>query len=190
MTMTPAWELALVANFGSVAAWRANFDALLAQHQHAALCFMPASGALENRAGPAGDGAVPLLLAEGSIGNIDWEPVYAAYQAAVHHASEAFGTQRAAAATSTVLDVRRAGVFAQAPNMLPGASWRDPAHVGQWAHELPKDSAVLVYCVYGHEVGRSTALRLRAAGVNARFLEGGIDGWLAAGEPVVEKPRS
>ena len=29
---------------------------------------------------------------------------------------------------------------------------------------------VVVYCVYGHEVGRATALRLRAAGLEAHFL--------------------
>jgi len=44
-----------------------------------------------------------------------------------------------------------------------------------------------VYCVYGHEVGRVTAMRLRALGVSARFLEGGIDGWQAAGLPTVAK---
>jgi superoxide dismutase, Fe-Mn family len=45
----------------------------------------------------------------------------------------------------------------------------------------------MVYCVYGHEVGRSTAMRLRAAGVDARFLSGGIDGWKAAGRPLAAK---
>jgi len=29
---------------------------------------------------------------------------------------------------------------------------------------LPDDKANVVYCVYGHEVGRATALRLRAQG--------------------------
>jgi superoxide dismutase, Fe-Mn family len=55
---------------------------------------------------------------------------------------------------------------------------------------LPKDSAVIVYCIYGHEVGRATALRLRSAGVNARFLEGGIDAWQSAGRAVMAKPAS
>ena len=57
------------------------------------------------------------------------------------------------------------------------------------AAELPVDRDVIVYCVYGHEVGRATALRLRAAGVDARYLRGGIDGWQAAGHPVVPNPR-
>jgi len=31
-------------------------------------------------------------------------------------------------------------------------------------------------------------MRLRAAGVDARFLRGGIDGWQAAGQPIAVKP--
>jgi Fe-Mn family superoxide dismutase len=41
---------------------------------------------------------------------------------------------------------------------------------------VPTDRKVIVYCVYGHEVGRAAALRLRARGVDAHFLRGGIDG--------------
>jgi Fe-Mn family superoxide dismutase len=47
---------------------------------------------------------------------------------------------------------------------------------------------VVVYCVHGHEVSRSTAMQLRAAGLRARFLRGGIEGWQAAGLPLVDKP--
>ena len=57
----------------------------------------------------------------------------------------------------------------------------------EWGAQLPKDQPVIVYCVYGHEVGRSTAMRLRAAGVEARFLRGGIDGWKSAGRPLARK---
>jgi Fe-Mn family superoxide dismutase len=60
---------------------------------------------------------------------------------------------------------------------------RDPASVRAWAGDIAKDQEIVVYCVYGHEVGRATALRLRAAGLRARFLRGGIDGWQAAGLP-------
>jgi superoxide dismutase, Fe-Mn family len=88
-----------------------------------------------------------------------------------------------------LLDVRRAGVFEQAHTMIPGASWRDPAAVSAWAADLPRDRAVIVYCIYGHEVGRATALRLRGAGVDARYLQGGIDGWQGAGRAVVDKPQ-
>jgi Fe-Mn family superoxide dismutase len=113
--------------------------------------------------------------------------VYRRYQAAVHAASEPFAAAADDAAQATLLDVRRAGVFANARTMIPGARWCDPAAVADWSRELPADRPVVVYCVYGHEVGRSTAMRLRAAGVDAGYLGGGIDGWQAAGRPLVDK---
>lgn len=72
--------------------------------------------------------------------------------------------------------------------MIPGARWYDPAAVATWSAELPAGRELIVYCVYGHEVGRATAMRLRAAGLNARYLRGGIDGWQSAGLPLVDKP--
>lgn len=71
--------------------------------------------------------------------------------------------------------------------MIPGARWRDPAVVSEWAGELPANREIVVYCVYGHEVGRGTAMRLRAQGLKARFLRGGVDGWKAAGLPLSGK---
>ena len=112
------------------------------------------------------------------------------YQQAVYAASEAFGAGQNEIGDARVLDVRRAGVHAQADSMIPGAQWRDPAAVATWSAELPRDHALVVYCVYGHEVGRATALRLRAAGLNARFLRGGIDGWQAAGRSTQTKGTS
>ena len=52
---------------------------------------------------------------------------------------------------------------------------------------LPTDRPVIVYCVHGHEVSRSVALQLRAAGLDARFLRDGIEGWQAAGRPLQTK---
>jgi superoxide dismutase, Fe-Mn family len=46
----------------------------------------------------------------------------------------------------------------------------------------------VVYCVHGHEVSRVTALRLRAAGLDARYLVGGLSAWQAEGRPLVDKP--
>ena len=86
-----------------------------------------------------------------------------------------------------MLDVRRLGMFEQADAVIPGARWQDPAEVAAWAGSLTSGKPVVVYCIYGHEVGRSTAMRLRASGVEARFLRGGIDGWKAAGRPLAPK---
>jgi len=124
------------------------------------------------------------------MNNIDWAGVYLRYQNAVHAASEALGAGQDEVADAVLLDVRRAGAFEQAATTIPGARWKDPARVGEWSAELPSDREVIVYCVYGHEVGRATAMRLRAAGVNARYLRGGIDGWQAAGRALGPKSEA
>jgi Fe-Mn family superoxide dismutase len=132
-------------------------------------------------------GAAAGAYVDAFMDNIDWAKVYARYQAAVYGASEPFGAAQDDVANAVLLDVRRAGVYEQAATMIPGARWNDPRHVAEWSRELPSDREVIVYCVYGHEVGRATAMRLRAAGLNARYLRGGIDGWQAAGRTLNPK---
>jgi rhodanese-related sulfurtransferase len=51
-----------------------------------------------------------------------------------------------------VVDVRKRPAFEAAPAMLPGAVWRDPHAIEQWAAELPSGCPIAVYCVHGHEV--------------------------------------
>ena len=206
-SMTPAMALALASNFGSAARWRsdllAHARALRGEVGWVGLMFQPQNGCLLTRwstdSGETGPPALPLLLltapspdaAPGAwadlLDRIDWALVYGRYQSAVHDAGADLGLAAPDIAGRTVLDVRRAGVFEAAPNTLPDARWCDPASVGDWSQQLPRGQAVLVYCVYGHEVGRVTALRLRAAGLDARFLIGGIDSWQAAGRPLVAK---
>jgi Fe-Mn family superoxide dismutase len=183
----------------------------------AVLGFVPAQGGLVNRWLPAAADAAPPLVpllawtarqpavdqtgrdspggttpADAFMRALPWARVYARYQQAVDAASAGFGVDAAAlqARRTRLLDVRRKGVFGAAAVMIPGAVWRDPADVAEWAAALPRGEPVVVYCVYGHEVGRSTALRLRAAGLDARYLEGGIDGWAAAGLPLAAKPEA
>lgn len=115
------------------------------------------------------------------MGNVNWASVYDRYRHAVHSASEPYGAAQDEVAGALVLDVRRSEVFKDAPTQLKGASWHDPAQVDTWVDSLPSDRDVVVYCVYGHEVSRATAMRLRASGLRARFLRAGIDGWQAAG---------
>jgi Fe-Mn family superoxide dismutase len=125
------------------------------------------------------------------MGHINWAAVYARYQHAVHGVGEEHSLTQAdlqgPSSAAILFDVRRAGVYQQSAQVLPGAQWRDPATVGQWAADVPKDQEVVVYCVYGHEVGRSTALRLRSLGIKARFLQGGIDEWQKASLPLDSK---
>ncbi len=213
--MVPAMALAFEANFGSVARWREEFvamgKAIGGGSAWVLLTFQPRDGTLVNQW--AGDhthalaGGVPILAldmyehsyhidfgaaagayVDAFMANIDWARVYERYQLAVHGASEPFGASQDDAADAVLLDVRRAGMFDQADALIPHARWTDPASVSEWGSKLPADREVVVYCVYGHEVGRATALRLRAAGVKARFLRGGIDGWKTAGRPLEPKP--
>ena len=80
-----------------------------------------------------------------------------------------------------------AAIDEHADAAIPGARWRDPGGIGTWATLLPSDRDVVACCVYGHEVGRATAMRLRAAGIHARFLRGGIDAWRVPGRPLPPK---
>lgn len=215
--MVPAMALALEASFGSVARWREEFvamgKALGGGSGWVLLVFQPREGTLVNQWAAdhahALAGGTPLLAldmyehayhidfgaaagayVDAFMTNIDWNRVYERYQLAVHGASERFGASQGDVGGAVVLDVRRAGMFEQADALIPGATWSDPATVADWAGALPSDRDVVVYCVYGHEVGRATALRLRAAGLNARFLQGGIDGWKKAGRPLEPKPAA
>lgn len=119
--------------------------------------------------------------------NIDWPAVSLRYAQALHAASEGMGALPESAILALVLDVRPAEVFANAGTVIPNAQWRDPESIEQWMHELPSDREILVYCVRGHEISRSSAIRMRAHGFNARFLEGGFEAWQSAGRPVAPK---
>ncbi|MBC7941949.1 MAG: superoxide dismutase [Chitinophagaceae bacterium] len=217
VTMEPAAKLMLDANFGSVDRWREEFTAmgkaLAGGSGWVLLVFQPREGTLVNQWAAdhahAVAGGVPILAldmyehayhmdygaaagayVDAFMSNIDWPAVYGRYQRAVYAASDPFGASQEEIDGAMVVDVRRAGVFEQASKMIPGARWCDPAKVTAWSAEMSADMELVVYCIYGHEVGRVTAMRLRAAGLNARYLRGGIDGWQAAGRPLVDKSAS
>jgi Fe-Mn family superoxide dismutase len=217
VTMEPAWAMALEANFGSVERWREEFvacaKALGGGSGWMLLAFQPREGSLVNQWAAdhtqALAGGVPIraldmyehayhidygaaaaAYVDAYMDNIDWAGVYARYRAAVQAASGHLAATQDEVQGRLLLDVRRAGVYAQASQLIDGARWYDPAQVAHWAAELPAGREVVVYCVHGHDVSRATALRLQAAGLEARFLAGGIDAWRAAGRPMVDKPVS
>lgn len=81
-----------------------------------------------------------------------------------------------------LIDVRRRAAFTSARDMARGALRRDPDTATTWLHSLPSAHSIVVYCVHGHEVSQSVAAALREAGMNARYLEGGLEeGWRAHG---------
>lgn len=86
-----------------------------------------------------------------------------------------------------LLDVRRSADRDASTEQLADANWKDPEKLAEWVDELPKDQDVVLYCVRGGSVSNSVVDALQAKGVKARFIEGGIEGWKAAGGEVIAK---
>jgi rhodanese-related sulfurtransferase len=86
-----------------------------------------------------------------------------------------------------ILDVRRAADHAASSEQLAGANWKNPEHLTEWADSLPKDQDIVLYCVRGGGISNSVVDALQAKGLKARFIEGGFEGWKAAGGEVAAK---
>ena len=138
-------------------------------------------------------GAKAAAYVDAFMKNIRWDGVYRRYGAAV--AGDSVGwtidvaTLGRSAGETQILDVRRPEHLAAAQDTVAGAVWRDPAQVGQWCADLDPSEPVVVCCVHGLDVGRSTALSLRARGIDARYLVGGIEAWRTAGLPLQPKEQ-
>jgi rhodanese-related sulfurtransferase len=89
--------------------------------------------------------------------------------------------------TALVFDVRREADYAASNEIIPGAMWKNPDKIDAWIGALPLTLDVVVYCARGDSVSNSVVDRLQAAGVKARYIEGGIEAWKAAGGKVVAK---
>ena len=208
---------ALERDFGSLDRWRAEFTALAKAmgggSGWALLSWSSREGRLVNHW--ASDhsqllaGATPVLAldtyehayhmdfgakaaayVDAFMKNVRWDAVYRHYGAAVAADAQAWAVDRSAASVATevqMLDVRRTEHAAQATDTIAGAKWHDPARVDEWSASLDAGRPVVVCCVHGLDVGRSTALALRARGFDARYLVGGIEDWRAAGLPMQPK---
>lgn len=86
-----------------------------------------------------------------------------------------------------VFDVRRREAFEADARVLPTARWRDHRQTDTWAGAVPAGVPVVVYCGHGEQLGQSAAAVLRARGVAAHALRGGIEAWRAAGAPTILK---
>jgi rhodanese-related sulfurtransferase len=76
-----------------------------------------------------------------------------------------------------VIDVRKAPAFDADDMMIIGAIRRAPDEADRWRQDLPPARPVVVHCAHGGEVSQGVAAALRASGVDAAYLEGGIAGW-------------
>jgi Fe-Mn family superoxide dismutase len=83
-----------------------------------------------------------------------------------------------------VIDVRPRHSLSRQQDIAEGVQWRDPDRLQEWMGDLSKSEPVVVYCAYGFHVGCGTAIKLREAGFDARYMSSGHSGWKAIGAPV------
>jgi rhodanese-related sulfurtransferase len=85
-----------------------------------------------------------------------------------------------------IFDVRDTAAFAERPRLIPGALRGDADRLGEWSRTLPRNRAVIAYCVKGGPTSAGVADALTAMGYPAAILEGGFEAWLNAGYPTVK----
>jgi Fe-Mn family superoxide dismutase len=83
-----------------------------------------------------------------------------------------------------IIDARPKHYSTKAQDMMEGAVWRDPERVEEWIGELSRTEPVVTFCVYGFHIGCQTAVTLRKAGFDARYMAGGHYAWKAIRGPV------
>ena len=86
-----------------------------------------------------------------------------------------------------LIDVRPQHYVSRMKDMIEGAIWRDPERVQEWAGELSKSEPVVVFCMYGFDMGCKTAIALRDAGFDAKYMKGGHWSWRTLGGPVKQQ---
>jgi rhodanese-related sulfurtransferase len=86
-----------------------------------------------------------------------------------------------------LIDVRRSAAYEVDDRAIASAIWCDPFSVADWNIFLPRHRQVVVYCVHGHEISQNVCAALRATGLDARYLDGGIETWKAQRLPCARK---
>jgi Fe-Mn family superoxide dismutase len=137
--------------------------------------------------------------------NVDWPGLHKRYEDALNVqpprplVQEEFGdlpgvgveevkAMMAAGQPVQVIDVRPRHFVSRQQEIADGIQWRDPEQLKEWIGELSKSEPVVVYCAYGFHVGCKTAIALREAGFDARYMKGGHSAWKASGGPVRMQP--
>jgi rhodanese-related sulfurtransferase len=91
------------------------------------------------------------------------------------------------ASAPKIIDVRRPDDFDKSDVLIASAFHREPDEVERWQKDLGKEDMVVVHCVHGRQVSQGVAAAMRSSGIDAAYLEGGIEGWREAGLPTRRK---
>jgi rhodanese-related sulfurtransferase len=84
-----------------------------------------------------------------------------------------------------IIDLRSDGECTAEPVSIPAALRRPFAALTDWGSEFAGRS-VFVACIDGGAASHGAAAWLRQAGVPADVVEGGLRGWRAAGQPLID----
>ena len=149
-------------------------------------------------------GANAKAYVDAFLRNVDWKAVEGRYEDATKVAplrplvQEEFGDLPGVGVEEVqamlkegkplqLIDTRPKHFVSRQQDIAAGVTWRDPERVGEWMPELSKETPVVVYCAYGFHVGCRTAIALREAGFDARYMKVGHSGWKAVGGPIEMK---
>ncbi len=149
-------------------------------------------------------GANAKAYVDAFLRNVDWKAVEGRYEDATKVAplrplvQEEFGDLPGVGVEEVqamlkegkplqLIDTRPKHFVSRQQDIAAGVTWRDPERVGEWVSELSKETPVVVYCAYGFHVGCRTAIALREAGFDARYMKVGHSGWKAVGGPIEMK---
>jgi len=146
-------------------------------------------------------GANPTAYIASFMRNIEWNAVQGRFEDAIKVApprpleQKQFGdlpsvtVEQVAAMLKAgtpvqIIDARPRHYTTKSQDIMEGAVWRDPERLDEWIGELSKTEPVVTHRVYGFHVGCETAITLRNAGFDARYMAGGHYAWKAIKGPV------
>jgi para-aminobenzoate synthetase/4-amino-4-deoxychorismate lyase len=75
-----------------------------------------------------------------------------------------------------ILDVRLQRDYEDSEYTLPNSTWKDPLLVDKWVDSISKNQKTIVYCVHGRSISENITERLLSEGIDACFIESGIEG--------------
>lgn len=84
-----------------------------------------------------------------------------------------------------LIDTRREPDLQADGTVIPGAIRGNPESLDTWANSLPAHRTIIVYCARGGSISKSVTPALRARGLDAKYVEGGIAAWKNFGGEVV-----
>lgn len=109
------------------------------------------------------------------------KPVCTAANSAPQIRAEDYRAFAETGAEHVLLDICLAEDMAKREDRVPNSVIRPPETIEDWIGDLPEDTPIIAYCVYGFQVSDNAVTQMRQRGLDARKLAGGLAAWHAMG---------